>query len=166
MISEGTDIPRLQVCCHLSRITTELYFRQVLGRILRITEHCGANAWLYTFAEPQLVEFANRVAEEIPCKGLLSFESLPKNLEQYSWVQTSSPDKSPDLTWDNPGAVAQHQNSNFTVDGSSSALYDSCGFLDCLGEFRQKLINFFETEIGSANGAHTPKTCFDSWPKT
>ena len=26
MISEGTDIPRLQVCCHLSRITTELHF--------------------------------------------------------------------------------------------------------------------------------------------
>lgn len=35
MISEGTDIPRLQVCCHLSRIRTELHFRQVLGRILR-----------------------------------------------------------------------------------------------------------------------------------
>ena len=31
MISEGTDIPRLQVCCHLSSVKTELYFRQVLG---------------------------------------------------------------------------------------------------------------------------------------
>lgn len=27
MISEGTDIPRLQVCCHLTRVKTELYFR-------------------------------------------------------------------------------------------------------------------------------------------
>lgn len=27
MIREGADIPRLQVCCHLSRIITELYFR-------------------------------------------------------------------------------------------------------------------------------------------
>jgi superfamily II DNA or RNA helicase len=35
MISEGTDIPRLRVCCHLTRVKTELYFRQVLGRILR-----------------------------------------------------------------------------------------------------------------------------------
>ena len=35
MISEGTDIPRLRVCCHLSRIRTELRYRQVLGRILR-----------------------------------------------------------------------------------------------------------------------------------
>ncbi|BCN26113.1 hypothetical protein VYA_33050 [Vibrio alfacsensis] len=38
MISEGTDIPRLQVCCHMSSIKTELYFRQVLGRILRVNE--------------------------------------------------------------------------------------------------------------------------------
>jgi superfamily II DNA or RNA helicase len=35
MVSEGTNIPRLQVCCYLSRIKTELYFRQVLGRIVR-----------------------------------------------------------------------------------------------------------------------------------
>ena len=66
MISEGTDIPRLQVCCHLSRVKTELYFRQVLGRILRTNDSLNQQAWLYTFAEPKLVEFANRIAEEIP----------------------------------------------------------------------------------------------------
>jgi hypothetical protein len=66
MISEGTDIPRLQVCCHLSRVKTELYFRQVLGRILRMTTSVDQQAWLFTFAEPKLVEFANRIAEEIP----------------------------------------------------------------------------------------------------
>ena len=30
MISEGTNVPRLRVCCHLTRVKTELYFRQVL----------------------------------------------------------------------------------------------------------------------------------------
>lgn len=35
MVSKGTDIPRLQVCCYLSRIRTELHYRRVLGRILR-----------------------------------------------------------------------------------------------------------------------------------
>jgi superfamily II DNA or RNA helicase len=35
MISEGTNIPRLQICCYLTNIKTEMYFRQVLGRILR-----------------------------------------------------------------------------------------------------------------------------------
>ncbi|WP_258801710.1 DEAD/DEAH box helicase [Halomonas sp. DQ26W] len=35
MVSEGVDIPRLQVCCYLSHIRTEQHFRQVLGRIIR-----------------------------------------------------------------------------------------------------------------------------------
>lgn len=66
MISEGTDIPRLQVCCHLSSVKTELYFRQVLGRILRVTQNEIQHAWLYTFAEERLIEFAERIEEDIP----------------------------------------------------------------------------------------------------
>jgi len=66
MISEGTDIPRLQVCCHLSAVKTELYFRQVLGRILRISKAKNQEAWLYTFAETNLNEFAERIAIDIP----------------------------------------------------------------------------------------------------
>ena len=66
MISEGTDIPRLQVCCHLSAVKTELYFRQVLGRILRISNAINQEAWLYTFAETNLNEFAERIAIDIP----------------------------------------------------------------------------------------------------
>ncbi len=66
MVSEGTDIPRLQVCCHLSRIKTELYFRQVLGRILRVNNSLNQEAWFYTFAEPNFVEFAERIEEDIP----------------------------------------------------------------------------------------------------
>ncbi|MDR9827936.1 DEAD/DEAH box helicase family protein [Vibrio sp. FNV 38] len=66
MVSEGTDIPRLQVCCHLSTIKTELYFRQVLGRILRITKSQNQQAWLFTFAEENLSKFAERIEEDIP----------------------------------------------------------------------------------------------------
>lgn len=66
MISEGTDIPRLQVCCHMSLIKTELYFRQVLGRILRVNSAINQQAWLYTFAEKNLTEFAERIEEDIP----------------------------------------------------------------------------------------------------
>ncbi|GAB7229168.1 DEAD/DEAH box helicase family protein [Vibrio rotiferianus] len=66
MISEGTDIPRLQVCCHMSSVKTELYFRQVLGRILRVNDSPNQEAWLYTFAEENLVKFAERVEEDIP----------------------------------------------------------------------------------------------------
>ncbi len=68
MISEGTDIPRLQVCCHLSRIRTELYYRQVLGRILRrsVNVNHDPEAWLYVLAEPSLQQFSERVADDLP----------------------------------------------------------------------------------------------------
>ena len=66
MISEGTDIPRLQVCCYLSRIRTELHYRQVLGRVLRRTGSKDNEAWLYVLAEPSLVQFSQRVAEDLP----------------------------------------------------------------------------------------------------
>lgn len=66
MISEGTDIPRLQVCCYLSRIRTELYFRQVLGRVLRRTSDTDEQAWLFMLAEPTLKGFAERIAEDLP----------------------------------------------------------------------------------------------------
>lgn len=66
MVSEGTDIPRLQVCCHLSRVKTELYFRQVLGRILRINTSANQEAWLFTLAEEKLSIFANRIDQELP----------------------------------------------------------------------------------------------------
>ncbi|SGY93136.1 Type III restriction enzyme, res subunit [Moritella viscosa] len=66
MVSEGTDIPRLQVCCHLSHVKTELYFRQVLGRILRVSSAVNQEAWLYTIAESQLTCFAERIAEDLP----------------------------------------------------------------------------------------------------
>jgi len=66
MVAEGTDIPRLQVCCHVSRIRTELHFRQVLGRVLRRMGGVDKYAWMYIFAESSLSEFAARVAEDLP----------------------------------------------------------------------------------------------------
>jgi len=66
MISEGTDIPRLQVCCHLSSVKTELYFRQVLGRILRVNKNENQEAWLFTMATDELTLFSKRLAEDLP----------------------------------------------------------------------------------------------------
>ncbi len=66
MISEGTDIPRLQVCCHISSVKTELYFRQVLGRILRVNNELNQEAWLFTFAEQSLIEYSERIEQDIP----------------------------------------------------------------------------------------------------
>ena len=74
MVSEGTDIPRLQVCCHLSRVRTELYFRQVLGRIVRARNLGDMDAWLFMLAEPDLSQFAHRVGVDLPEQHVVSFD--------------------------------------------------------------------------------------------
>jgi superfamily II DNA or RNA helicase len=66
MISEGTNIPRLQVCCYLSNVKTEMYYRQVLGRILRFTLTENQEAVFFMPAEPHLLEYAHRVVQDIP----------------------------------------------------------------------------------------------------
>lgn len=71
MISEGTNIPRLQVCCYLSRVKTELYFRQVLGRVLRFTKEGPAFAYFYMLAEPNLIKFARRADDDIPNENII-----------------------------------------------------------------------------------------------
>ena len=66
MVSEGTDIPRLAVCCYLSRIRTELHFRQVLGRVLRRRGGIDSDAWMFMLAEPLLTECAERLMDDLP----------------------------------------------------------------------------------------------------
>lgn len=66
MISEGTNIPRLRICCHMTRVKTELHFRQVLGRILRASADDHEESYLFMPAEPSLIEYAWRVGEEVP----------------------------------------------------------------------------------------------------
>lgn len=77
MISEGTNIPRLQVCCHLTNIKTEMHFRQILGRILRITASKNQEAILYMPAEPKLLEYAYRVKQDVPFEAdVVKFEKM------------------------------------------------------------------------------------------
>ncbi|MDN7142209.1 MULTISPECIES: DEAD/DEAH box helicase [Pseudomonas] len=105
MISEGTDIPRLQVCCYLSRIRTELHYRQVLGRILRRIGPQDAMAWLYVLAEPSLKAFSERLSLDLPedlavihhvHRGRIEVELTPEYcgfecLEDQATISVSSP---------------------------------------------------------------------------
>ena len=82
MISEGTNIPRLQVCCYLSRIKTELYFRQVLGRIVRAKEEHCPYAYLYTLAEETLLDYARRIGDDLPDHlSIVEIEKIGDNTE-------------------------------------------------------------------------------------
>ena len=77
MISEGTNIPRLQVCCHLTNIKTEMHFRQILGRILRMTNSENKEAVMYMPAEPKLLEYAYRVKQDVPFEAdIVKFEKM------------------------------------------------------------------------------------------
>ncbi len=66
MVSEGTNIPRLQVCCNLTNVTTEMYFRQIFGRVLRKTDDPNQEAFMFMPAEPKLVSYARRMVQDIP----------------------------------------------------------------------------------------------------
>jgi superfamily II DNA or RNA helicase len=82
MISEGTNIPRLQVCCHLTNIKTEMHFRQILGRILRLTASKNQEAVMYMPAEPKLLEYAYRVKQDVPFEAdVVKFEKMKANVE-------------------------------------------------------------------------------------
>lgn len=87
MVSEGTNIPRLRVCCHLTRVKTELHFRQVLGRILRMDGINTGDGYLYIPAEPSLAEYAGRVIEEIPDVGSLRRDLMPSALTAHEVTQ-------------------------------------------------------------------------------
>jgi len=82
MISEGTNIPRLQVCCHLTNIKTEMHFRQILGRILRFTGTKNESAVLFMPAEPKLVEFAYRIGQDVPSEAdIVKFETISSHFK-------------------------------------------------------------------------------------
>jgi superfamily II DNA or RNA helicase len=82
MISEGTNIPRLQVCCHLTNIKTEMHFRQILGRILRITNSENQEAIMYMPAEPKLLEYAYRVKQDVPFEAdVVKFEKMKASVD-------------------------------------------------------------------------------------
>lgn len=64
-ISEGVDIKRLRVLVLASYPGTELLFRQVVGRVVRVEDkEASEDATVYMAKFPRLVEFANRISEE------------------------------------------------------------------------------------------------------
>jgi superfamily II DNA or RNA helicase len=83
MISEGTNIPRLQICCHLTNIKTEMHFRQILGRILRMTGSINQEAIMYMPAEPKLLDYAYRVKQDVPFEAdVVKFEKMTSCTEE------------------------------------------------------------------------------------
>lgn len=65
MVSEGVDIPRLRVGVYATTTTTELFFRQAVGRLLRWRPgDDDANAWLYIPDDARLRARAQQIADQ------------------------------------------------------------------------------------------------------
>jgi hypothetical protein len=62
MVSEGVDIPRLRVGVHATTTTTELFFRQAVGRVVRYTGGRG-RAYMFVPDDPRLRHHATTIAE-------------------------------------------------------------------------------------------------------
>ncbi|AZL86151.1 diguanylate cyclase [Aliivibrio salmonicida] len=146
MVSEGTDIPRLQVCCHLSRVKTELYFRQVLGRILRVNNGDNQEAWLYTFAEPNLVEYAHRIDQEIPEQNLIFCEDM--DVAVFTPLEPKENDSKGLISDIRIGlgewCPLNEKSSEFPFTGVSNYLEESDEhYFDIVGSFRQQIVDVF-----------------------
>jgi superfamily II DNA or RNA helicase len=66
MVSEGVDIPRLRLGVFATTTSTELFFRQVVGRFVR---HTGGpakreRAWLFIPDDPRLRQYSATIAEQ------------------------------------------------------------------------------------------------------
>lgn len=66
MVSEGVDIPRLRVGVYATNVQTEMYFRQVVGRFVRMQGDLPSSqrAYLYLPRDPRLVEYAEAIKAE------------------------------------------------------------------------------------------------------
>ncbi len=65
MVSEGVDIPRLRVGVYATTTSTELFFRQAVGRLVRWTRGVPKQkAWLFIPDDPRLRRLAGGIAEQ------------------------------------------------------------------------------------------------------
>lgn len=65
MISEGTDISRLRVGIYATNIKTEMFFRQAVGRFVRMVDGVEDQyAYVFLPRDEDLVDFAQAIKEE------------------------------------------------------------------------------------------------------
>jgi superfamily II DNA or RNA helicase len=65
MVSEGVDIPRLAVGVYATNTMTDLFFRQAVGRLVRMQPGAGKQrAYMFIPDDSRLRDFASRISEQ------------------------------------------------------------------------------------------------------
>jgi superfamily II DNA or RNA helicase len=65
MVSEGVDIPRARVLPYLTNARTELFFRQMIGRVVRARNASTAASYVMLPDDPELRTFAVAIEEDV-----------------------------------------------------------------------------------------------------
>jgi hypothetical protein len=113
----------------------------VLGRILRINNAANQEAWLYTFAEPSLITFAEDIEKDIPesCQFI-----------QSSAVISNTLGSNPKLTIENQATKTRSFEVSDDMDCTQYTMNVKCNILGerdfdelILGEFKQRVISAF-----------------------
>lgn len=106
MVSEGVDIPRLRVGVFATTTTTELFFRQAVGRLVRWTRGVPQQRAFFLIPDdPRLATYAGRIAEQ-------RRHSLAKSTREDDEAREQPEDVGPD------GSEDTEQMSLFAVVGS------------------------------------------------
>ncbi|MGG6263225.1 DEAD/DEAH box helicase [Leptolyngbya sp. AN03gr2] len=65
MVTEGVDIPRLRIGIFATNVRTELFFRQVVGRLIRVLDGLNdQSSYLYLPQHPMLLRYAREIAKD------------------------------------------------------------------------------------------------------
>ncbi|MDX2163017.1 MAG: DEAD/DEAH box helicase family protein [bacterium] len=84
MVSEGVDIPRLRVLVYATNVATELFFRQAVGRVIRVIPGLEEqNAFFFIPNDPTLVGFAHAIQEQRNHQINNDMEYAPEFLDEY-----------------------------------------------------------------------------------
>ncbi|MFN0092236.1 MAG: DEAD/DEAH box helicase [Acidimicrobiales bacterium] len=126
MVSEGVDIPRLRVGVFATNTTTELFFRQAVGRLVRWTSGAGRQpAFLFIPDDRRLRTWASQIADqrrhslrrpsedaapaEAAAGAEIAFDQAPAErlslFEALSAVPIESAEPPPWERWDDPLAL-------------------------------------------------------------
>lgn len=98
-VSEGTDIKRLQVLCYLTTATTEIFFRQLIGRVSRVRYRedppptsdaldSDREAFVFLPADPRLVKHATTLEE-------MQLHAIKQENEEHLNAIEKDPSQSP-----------------------------------------------------------------------
>lgn len=137
MVSEGVDIPRLRVGVYATNCTSELFFRQSVGRFIRVIPDLEEqNAYLFIPKDNTLVNLAREIMK-------VRDHQLDEDIENING----------DLSTTQQSSKGESKNS-FMVLSSSTALHDSV--ISAEGEvLSTELINFAE-QIKAKSKTNTP----------